>query len=164
RPPLGGLEQHARRVDVLGLEEPEHRDVVLILLLVQAIVDGADAADDAAVALGEKQLDLRVLEEWILALGQPLALADPQRRHPVRIVRVALVGIVDESREIAPADDRRDRDRGGHAAIMVHSVWTTERLALAYFLYLAVVCWLRPLGRARQVGLTLVALVASVAV
>ena len=26
-------------------------------------------------------------------------------------------------------------------------MWTTERLALAYFLYLAVVCWLRPLGR-----------------
>lgn len=47
---------------------------------------------------------------------------------------------------------------------MVHSVWTTERLALAYFLYLAVVCWLRPLGRARQVGLTLVALLASVAI
>ena len=47
---------------------------------------------------------------------------------------------------------------------MVHGVWTTERLALAYFLYLAVVCWLRPLGRARQVGLTFVALVASAAV
>jgi membrane-associated phospholipid phosphatase len=43
-------------------------------------------------------------------------------------------------------------------------VWTTERLALAYFLYLAVVCWLRPLGRARQIGLTLVALIASVAI
>jgi membrane-associated phospholipid phosphatase len=47
---------------------------------------------------------------------------------------------------------------------MVHGVWTTERLAFAYFVYLAIVCWLRPLARARQVGLSLVAVVSAFAI
>jgi membrane-associated phospholipid phosphatase len=33
-------------------------------------------------------------------------------------------------------------------------VWTSERIAVAYFVYLAVVVWLRPVGRGRRLALT----------
>jgi hypothetical protein len=36
-------------------------------------------------------------------------------------------------------------------------VWTSERLAIAYFVYLAVVCWLRPLPIRRRVALAAIA-------
>jgi membrane-associated phospholipid phosphatase len=47
---------------------------------------------------------------------------------------------------------------------MVHTVWTSERIALAYFVYLGAAGWLRPIGRARRVRTTLVAVVGAVAV
>lgn len=47
---------------------------------------------------------------------------------------------------------------------MVHTVWTAERVALAYFVYLGVVCWLRPIGAARRARVSLVALVGTIAV
>jgi membrane-associated phospholipid phosphatase len=43
-------------------------------------------------------------------------------------------------------------------------VWTSERIALAYFIYLGIVGWLRPIGIARRVRVSLVAIVGSVAV
>jgi len=47
---------------------------------------------------------------------------------------------------------------------MVHTVWTAERIALAYFAYLGIVCWVRPIGAARRVRVSLVAAVGGVAV
>ena len=67
----------------------------------QAIVDRGNAADDAAVALREKQLDLRVGEERILSWVEAIALAETQRRHPARIVRVPRVCVVDEGPEVS---------------------------------------------------------------
>jgi membrane-associated phospholipid phosphatase len=37
---------------------------------------------------------------------------------------------------------------------MVHAVWTSERIAIAYFVYLAVVCWLRPIPTSKRLALT----------
>jgi hypothetical protein len=42
---------------------------------------------------------------------------------------------------------------------MVHTVWTSERIAIAYFLYLAVACWLRPLPIGRRVALAGIAVI-----
>jgi len=47
---------------------------------------------------------------------------------------------------------------------MVHGVWTSERIAFVYFVYLFVVGWLRPLGAARRALLALVAVVAVAAI
>ena len=48
-----------------ALEEAEEADPVAVGLVVQAVVDGGDAADDAAVALGQEVLGLGVLEEGV---------------------------------------------------------------------------------------------------
>jgi membrane-associated phospholipid phosphatase len=47
---------------------------------------------------------------------------------------------------------------------MVHTVWTAERIALAYFVYLGIVCWVRPIGIARRLRVSSVAVVGGVAV
>lgn len=47
---------------------------------------------------------------------------------------------------------------------MVHTVWTSERIALAYFVYLALAGWLRPIGARRRTRLTLVAVVVVTAI
>jgi len=95
---------------------------------------------------------------------QTLAFADAERRNPVGIGGVPSVRIIDEAREIASSGHRSDDERFGHAAIMVHTVWTAERIALAYFAYLGIVCWLRPIGVARRVRVSLVAVVGCLAV
>ena len=74
-------------------------------LVVQAIVNRQHAADDAAVLKREEQLDIGVREERVLLRREPLALGDAQRRDPMRIVTVAIVGVVDEPAEIAPVGD-----------------------------------------------------------
>ena len=43
-------------------------------------------------------------------------------------------------------------------------MWTSERIALAYFAYLAVVCWLRPIGSVRRLRLSLAAVGGGIAV
>ena len=53
-----------------ALEEAEEPDPVAVGLVVQAVADRGDAADDLAVALGEEVLGLGVLEEGILARGR----------------------------------------------------------------------------------------------
>ena len=103
RPRLDRVQQRLRGVGVVRFEEAEHRDVVAVRLVVEPIVDRGDAADDAVAAPGEEQLDVGVGEERILSRRQPLVLGEPQRRHPVRIARVAVVGVVDEPAELAPA-------------------------------------------------------------
>jgi hypothetical protein len=121
RPSLRGLEQRAARLRVGGLEEAEHAHIVVVRVVVPPIVDGADTADDDAGAPGEKQLDVRMREERVLGRIQPLALADPEGWHPVRIVRVALVCVIDEACKIPASLDGRDDDRLGHADIMVYA-------------------------------------------
>ena len=80
----------------------------------QPIVDRGDPADDATRrATREQQLDVGVSEEWILLRVQPLVFADPQRRHPVRVGRVALVHVIDEPADLArdPGLDERQSTR-----------------------------------------------------
>ncbi len=133
-------------------------------LVVKAVVDRADAADNRRAAPREKELDVGMLEKRVAVRLQPLPFAESQRRNPVRIGGVAVVREVDEAREVAASGHLPDDDRIGHADIMVHAVWTSERIALAYFGYLALVCWLRPIGARRRLRLLLVAIVAAVAI
>src|SRR5262249_19689683 len=72
----------------------------------------------------EKQLHARMLEERVLARHQALALAPAERRNPVWVVRVPLVRMVDELKELATSAHRADADTHGgygHAAIIVHT-------------------------------------------
>ena len=55
-PPLDRAQQRAGDVGVGCLEEPEHRHVVGVRLLMQPVVDGGDAADDAIAPPREHQL------------------------------------------------------------------------------------------------------------
>ena len=103
RPCLHRFHQRLCGGGVVGFEKPEHRDVVAVALVVKTIVDRGDAAGDAMAAPREQQLDVGVGEERILSGRQPLVFGDPQRRHPVRIRRVAIVGVIDEPAELAPA-------------------------------------------------------------
>src|SRR4029450_3123927 len=78
-------------------------DIVAVALVVKMIVDRGDTAGDAMSAPGEEQLDVGVGEEGVLSGCQPLAFGNPQRRHPVWIRRIAIVGVIDEPAELAPA-------------------------------------------------------------
>ena len=113
-PALGALQEGAGRRFAIGLEETECPKVVVIPCLVIAVVDRRDASDRRAVADGEKQLHVRMLEERILARIESLAFAQTQRRHPVRMRPVFSVRKVDElgarrtTRHFADFDHNRD--------------------------------------------------------
>jgi hypothetical protein len=62
-----------------------------------------DTAGDAMAAPRQEQLDVGVGEERILSGRQPLAFGDPQRWYPVWVRRIAIVGVIDEPTELAPA-------------------------------------------------------------
>jgi membrane-associated phospholipid phosphatase len=47
---------------------------------------------------------------------------------------------------------------------MVHTVWTSERIVVAYFAYLAAVCWLRPVPAARRAASAAIAAAATAAI
>src|SRR5258708_29838936 len=72
------------------------------------VLDGADAADDRAVAPGQEVLRPCVLPEGILFGGEQRADVHPQLRHPERVAAVMAAGKGDETLEVAPARDGRD--------------------------------------------------------
>lgn len=45
----------------------------------------------------------------------------------------------------------------GTRLLLTSRVWTSERLAIVYFLYVAAVCWLRPVAPSRRLALALIA-------
>ena len=102
-----------RGVFILRLEEAEHRHVVAVRVVVQAIVDRGDASDDAIAARGEQQIDVGVLEERVLRGRQALVLGDAQRRYPMRIGGVPVVSVVDEPAEVAPVRGAANVGHGG---------------------------------------------------
>src|SRR5262249_25134390 len=112
-------EQRGRGVSICGLEETEHRRAIVVGAVMEPIVDRADPADDPAVAPGEKELDVGVLEERILLRSETLTFADPERRDPVRGACMALVRMVDELPELAPVAHGTDVDGALHADIMI---------------------------------------------
>src|SRR5258708_26000326 len=66
------------------------------------VLDGADAADDRAVAPGQEVLRPCVLPEGILFGGEQRADVHPQLRHLERVAAVMAVWKSDETREIPP--------------------------------------------------------------
>jgi hypothetical protein len=81
-PPLDVVEQRARRAWRLGFEEAERGEVVAMRLVVQMVVDGRNASDDAALPECEQQLHVGMGENGFFSRPQPFALADAQRRAP----------------------------------------------------------------------------------
>ena len=108
--PAGGRveERVGHGLVVDGLEEAEEADPVAVGLVVQAVADGGDAADDLAVALGQEVLGLGVLEEGVLLAGEEQLHVPTQRRDPERVPRVEPVGQVDEALEVSPVARRAD--------------------------------------------------------
>jgi hypothetical protein len=66
RAPLRLSPQRPRRHGIVGLEEPERGDIVAVRPL-PPVVDRGHAADDAAVAAREEEIDVGVREERVLA-------------------------------------------------------------------------------------------------
>ena len=70
----------------------------------QRLVDlGADPPDRLAVALGEEELHLAVLEVGVLLAVEELHPLEDQRRHPLRVVAVEAERDLDEALPLAPA-------------------------------------------------------------
>ena len=67
---------------LLGLEEAEEADLVVVDLVVEPVADRRDPADDRAVPLGEEVLGLGVLEEGILRAIEQQRDVPTQRRDP----------------------------------------------------------------------------------
>jgi len=85
---------------------------VVVHVVVQPIVEHADAPHDGAAAEGDEQIMICVREERIFLRLQPFFFGEAQWRDPVRIVAVAAVGVVDESAQVAT---RRHGTHVGHA-------------------------------------------------
>src|SRR5215475_12892962 len=64
--------------------------------IVGVIVDRRDSADGLSVVHGQKQPHVGVLEERALFLIETVALAHPQRRHPIRMVAILSIRKIDE--------------------------------------------------------------------
>src|SRR5262245_58649237 len=103
-----------RLLVALDLEEAEHPRPALVEV-VEGVVDlGARAADDAAVALGQEELRLGVLEEGVEARIQEQPALDPEGWNPGGPVRVQAERQLDE---LAPVLARPDHsDLHGHGA------------------------------------------------
>src|SRR5207344_3079902 len=91
------------------LEEAEHRVVAALVLVPAAIEVGADAADRLAVALGDQELGLAVLEPGVLLAVEELHPLEDQRRHPLLAVAVQAEGNLDEALQLATRAHRPDR-------------------------------------------------------
>src|SRR3990172_5803270 len=81
-------------------------------LAVGEVVDGGDAADHAAAALGEVVLDLGVPVEGVLLLREQRGHVNAQRGDPEGVAPVQAVRELDEAVEIGLRADRP----GGHPA------------------------------------------------
>ena len=79
-----------------------------------AVLDRGHAADDLAVAQGEKELAVRRLVEWIGLDVERIVNGDAQRRYPFGMFMpvVDLPGKTDESAQVARGAYRNDFD--GH--------------------------------------------------
>ena len=78
-------------------------------MLEHQVVDlGADPADDPAVALGQPQLRLGMLEPGVLLRVDQAVNLVLQRRHPGRIVLVDVPGEVDEGLAVGLGLDGAD--------------------------------------------------------
>src|SRR5437870_3790003 len=75
---------------------------------VGVVLDGGDAADRAAVPLGDEVLRFGMLEEGILARREEGPDVHPQLRHPERVAAVQVVRKTDEPLQTAPVGDGHD--------------------------------------------------------
>jgi hypothetical protein len=83
------------------------------MLLDEGVDLRRDPPDDAAVALGEEQPRLGMLEPGVGPRIEKAVHLGLERRHPVRILAVELVGEVDERRLVGGVLDGTDRQRHG---------------------------------------------------
>ena len=117
QPGLGRVEQRRGHLRVvLELEEAEQAPVVVLVVVEGAVDLGADPADHAAVAAGQEELRLGVLEEGVEARVQEQPPLDSKRGHPVRLVSMEPERELDELPSVAPRAHRCHFDRHGAAA------------------------------------------------
>ena len=87
----------------------------------QRLVDlGADPAHRLAVALGQEELGLGVLEAGVLLAVEELHPLEDQRRHPLRVLAVEPERDLDEALQLAPRPHRPDR-HACHGGRNLHS-------------------------------------------
>ena len=104
QPALRGGEQGGQDLGVvLELQEAEHPRLVAVVGVPGLVDLRADAPHDAAVAPGQEQLGVAVLEERVEAPVQEQAPLDPQRGDPVLRGRVQAVRELDELAQLPPA-------------------------------------------------------------
>ena len=97
--------ERSGHVLVLSLEETEEDQVVAMDPVVVVVVYERYAAHGAAAAARQEELPAGVLPERVLALVQQFLLRHAQRRHPVGVVAVLAVRVVDELAELCPRAD-----------------------------------------------------------
>src|SRR4051812_41168836 len=114
QPLLRGLEERASGLGVvLELEEPEPAPPRVVELVVGMVDLGADPAHHAAVAAGQEQRRVAVVEERVEALAQVQTPLDPDRRSPLWRVSMKPVREVDELPNLPPRAHLSDLQRHG---------------------------------------------------
>src|SRR5205085_8885678 len=66
RPRFDGRKQDLGSRAIGGLKKAEHRDIVVVRLVMPAIVDRCNPPDHLSVAPGEEQIDLGMRKKWIV--------------------------------------------------------------------------------------------------
>ena len=86
-----------------------------MVVVERAVHLSADPAHHAAVAAGQEQLRLAVLEEGVSARAQEQPPLELERGHPLRRASMEAEREVDELAPIAPSSHRSDLDGHGGA-------------------------------------------------
>src|SRR5215211_4055983 len=128
QPALGRLQQRVERLVVpFELEEAEHAPSAPVEI-VEGVVDlGAQPAHHAALAAGQEQLGLGVLEVGVEARTQEQPALQAQRWNPLRGGRVQPEGQLHELPPVASSADGSDLQRHGAAPYMPTAIDLFEK-------------------------------------
>jgi hypothetical protein len=106
-----GVEQRASDVSIIyRLEQPEESGTIAVRFEMEIVVNRGDAADYVSVPPRQKELDRRMLVEWMLRGIDQLVDVATERRDPVGIVPVKPEWKLDELFLIPRRADWLDAD------------------------------------------------------
>ena len=112
---------------LLELEEAEHAPRVVVVVVEGAVDLGADPAHHAAVAAGEEELRLAVLEEGVEARAQEQVALELERGDPGRPVSMQPERQIDEFAPVRQRADRADLNRHGAPPYMPTAIDLFEK-------------------------------------
>jgi hypothetical protein len=105
---VNDFEQQRGGCCVCRFEKAEPRNLFVVLAVVQPIADRRDAAGSPSVPARDPEIHVGVRKKRIGVRRQAAVFVAPERRNPVRMVRVQRVGQLDEFSSQSRGVDGKD--------------------------------------------------------